>query len=904
MVRSLGERLKELRRVVRLHMNWFTVTVLGRDAISDEELRELEIYDKLPLDESLDFVKKSYVLGRLRAMLKDSEYKHVNYEALNEQVEAASFTSLEDYALQHVKLHAADGIKGLAADIAAGAFDRLKGATSATLNEASVRGIIRDTLAIAVIEKQNSQKVASTLAKDLKTDWSRDWRRVAETELHRAKMVGAAQAIVNKLGIYKNSGGPDSLVSIIPSPTRCEDCGHHFLDAQGNPRVYRLSQLLSQGTNADPGIKHTREGGRHNHWKTTLPPLHPRCGCRIVYIPQGMGWEKGKLRVIDEDIFVEELKKAVDTGSMSATIKPPGPKSTQGPSTSVESAASPPSMAGAPAPGNTPGPGAPKKAVDPLGATTPGGSGDDTQACPFGGDDECESHGGNRSKTHHSDSDSMENHRKALQQGAKAQDPAAAQADQAKQEQEAVNWNKSDKPSAVVSQHLSSGEISNTRPLGQADVGEGAHLGVGAEHAGTTLLVTIDGNGRGIMKPPQQHGEAVMSGKSWTEGSGTVPHGTQAQNEVGAYGFMTHMFGEGFCPVTTMREHDGVNKSVQQWAEGTKQAGKFLADNKQPGDRNRVDTLMRMAADKDAMKEKMGNLIFSDIALNNNDRHMGNLQIVTNDAGQAVDLLPVDHGPTMGNDFMGFKNSLAMFMNRGKYKITIPTETLMKSKQTSFGDLKRSMSGQKDWQCAQTLVRMRYAEHMMETEGHIDYARLQPEIFTVGASGPDRPDARMWAGGPPDPMEYAEAMNNRKLSHEQFEDFALDFLNNAASDESHPDYAFAEEWKEKGILMGPGAAKDAKGHRESGKHKDYEAKVRGIPAEREKQKKEQEDFRARQKDIKAKLKELRARSPEFKKQAAAIRAKVVGSSEDAPTGVGKKVSKGLYLDDPNRPFGG
>ncbi len=92
MSRSLGERLKELRRVVRLHTNWFTATLLGRDTLSDAELADLEAYGKLPMDESLDFVEKSYILGRLRATLKSSEYKRLNYEAVEEQVASAGTT--------------------------------------------------------------------------------------------------------------------------------------------------------------------------------------------------------------------------------------------------------------------------------------------------------------------------------------------------------------------------------------------------------------------------------------------------------------------------------------------------------------------------------------------------------------------------------------------------------------------------------------------------------------------------------------------------------------------------------------------------------------------------------------------------------------------------------------------
>jgi hypothetical protein len=895
MARSLGERLKELRSVVRLHTNWFTVVLLGRDAISETELQELEVYGKLPLDETLDYVKKSYVLGRLRATLKDKEYKTLNYEAVDEHAASASFTTLEEYALQHVKLHAADGIKGLTADLAAGAFNRLKGATQDTLNEASVRGIIRDQLAIAVIDKQNSQKVASNLAKELKTSWSRDWRRVAETELHRAKVMGSAQAIVNKLGIFQNSDGADSLVSIVPSPSRCEDCGGHFLDAQGNPRVFRLSQLLSQGSNGDPGVKHTSSGGQHNHWKTTLPPLHPRCGCRVVYIPRGMGWVSGKLRVVDEHVYVEELKKAVDQGNLGATIKPPGPKSAQGASTSVEAAASPPSMPGSPAPGNTPGPGAPKGA----------GSAIEWEYYPKEKGSPPDDWGGEQTESG--------SWRRPKGSGGGPSTPEQDSQKRSLKEQDAKQWNKGGKSADVVVNHLSQGEISHTRPLQQEDVGgtEGSEgdLGLGAQQ-GATLLVTIEGNGRGVMKPSQELSPRVLAGESYTEGCGTVPHGSQAQNEVDAFGFMTGLFGEGFCPPTTMREHEGKQKSVQQWQEGTHQAHKFIQDNKEPGDRTMGSVMMRMAADPVALKNKISDIVFADISMNNQDRHMGNLQFKTDDQGKITDVLPIDHGPTMANDFMGHKNALAKYMTAAGFKIKVSPETLDKSKKTTLGDLKRSMPGKKDWQCAQQLMRMRYTEHMMETDGHVDYHRLQPSLFSA-TEAIGRPDTRMWHEAPG--MDYLDMENGRQLSHQQFENFVLDHVDGAAADSDHPDYEFAKEWKDKGLLMGPGAAADVEGHRTAGKHKEYENKVRAeraaMPAE------QVETLTNRTEAHKPKNEDtIDVFAPTISASGAgkipttseAITAQARPVQSEEGTVPAKKIKKGfsLYLADPNKLFGG
>lgn len=884
MTNKLGERLKKLRRVIQLHVNWFTVSLLGKDAITQEELQDLEVYGKLPLDEDLDYVKISYILGRLKATLKKDEYKDLNYAQVNEQSNSASFTTLEDYALQHIRLHATDGIKALAADVAAGAFDRLKQSTNATLNEASVRGVIKDQLAIAIIEKQNSQKLVSNLVHHLKDGWSRDWRLVAETELHRAKTMGIAQTIVNKIDLYRNGDGADSLVSIVPNIKTCEDCSNHFLDSSGNPKIFRLSQLLDQGSNADEGVKHTRKNGVHNHWKTTLPPLHPRCGCTLVYIPPGMGWELGKLKVVDEDVYIEEIKKAVD---LEATVKPKGPESMRANPT-TDAAASPPSIPGVAAPGNTPGPGAPSGS----GGSAAGSGGPAVEWEYYSGEGQPPSDGG----WERSESGAWRRPKGAG--GGKASPQEIEASKKALKEEEAKNWNKGGKPAAVVIDHLSNGEISHVRPLQQEDTGS-KHVGMGAEFSGTTSIVTIEGNGRGVMKPSRTYSPEVLEGKIYTEGCGTVPHGSDAQNEVDAYGFLTHMFGEGFCPPTTSREHEGQKKSVQQWAEGTKQGLKFVTDNMEPDDRNNpVKPLLRLAADEDKLKEKIGDLIFGDIAMNNNDRHFGNLQIVLNEDGQVVDLLPIDHGPCMANDFMGFKNSLAKAFTSAGFEIKIPDKTLEKSRKTSFGDIKRSMEGKKDWQCAQQLMRMRYIEHIMDTEGYIDYSKLETCIF-MATDDPGIPDARMWKGR--DGRKHDERKEQRTLSHQQFEDFALDFIDAAASDENHPDHEFAKEWQEKGILMGPGAVIDPEGHRRDGKHKEYEKKVR---AERAK----------KQLDTEATIEEtpvtefeaastMEAPIEEATAKQGISRTKTTSEILNEQATVDpRKLRKGLYLEDLDKPF--
>jgi hypothetical protein len=1155
MAKSIGERLTEIRRIVRLHTSWFTVALLGKDAITKEELQELEKYGKLPLDETLDFAKKSYVLGRLRSLLKSSEYKKLNFEEIVEKTDTEKFTTLEEYVLQHVKLHAAEGIKRLADDVAAGAFSRLAEATQQTINEAAVRGIIRDKVELALLEKQNSQKLASTLAKELKTGWNRDWRRVAETELHHAKQMGSAQAIVNKVGVYKNSDGSDSLVSIVPSPDRCDDCGSHFLDSEGNPKVFRLSQLLKQGTNADSKVKHTRSGGLHNHWKTTVPPLHPRCyskytdvltrrgwipiseitiadkifslnpltrdvewvsvkqvmsyeneptllrfysrnfdlavtkdhhmvglsdwnykhnrekeltfwhaentpssrhlyrssewvgelsefntfgltieefcvfmgyylsegnchpmrgqinitqfkkdskqlmwetlskmpfetcsfikkgiyiqhkhlwdylqrfglshekfvpneikslpkkylklfwdayvlgdgcvregsntfkgggfreevavstsslqmtadlgeiilklggrpsyykegprtvkhyngtytakypqwyvrycysqwasvvnmtieeipyndtvycielekfhtlyvrynnkctwsgncGCRLVYIPKGMGWENGKLQVVDEDIYVEELKKAVDKTSLAPTITPPGPKTTSPkaptPTTtpSVKTSASPPSMAGAPAPGNVPGPGKPKSAVDPLAKTT---LADDMSPCPFGGGDECKSHGGNGAKHHKSDGAIMEAHRKSMQQGAVPADPAAAQADKAREEQEAKNWNKTTRPHTETLSHLSNGEFAEVKDIKDGmssdDIAEARARGaVGINDA---FKVRIKDNGSAMMKPSPSDDRS-------TGDLGNCPAGRHHEHEAASYDYSLMMGLDSHVPPTSTREYNGQEHSMQQWLEGYNPLGATMGG----GNLYKAALNAAPADKKDALKKKMDEIICLDLVSNNGDSH-GDQWMISEDFS---DVRKIDNGVAFGNSMMGTKVSMhwhATVANAGSGGFKLPEHMQERWKNMSFGDLQRGLGGRlQDWQVGQQFMRQQYLLHLQKTEGTLDPNKFLPTWPAGDESFPAH--SNMWSKvkrGIDVGTTFSARDAERQLPHQLFEDFSKAWIEEAKNDPKSEFHGTAKQLDEIGIFMPPNSMNKVNEIRQAGKHREYE----------------------------------------------------------------------------------
>ncbi|NJL53710.1 hypothetical protein HC928_00295 [bacterium] len=300
---------------------------------------------------------------------------------------------------------------------------------------------------------------------------------VAQTELHRAKVAGQAQAIVNKIDIYANSAGANSEVSIVPSASCCDDCREHYLEPDGTPKIFILKDLISAGSNADPGVRHSKRGGVHIHWKTTLPPLHANCYCNIQYIPPGFGWAQGKLTMLNKSLFEASIVKSASgvSGGISPTVTPKGPPQSKPPSASAGVG----SVPGVAAPGNTPGPGRPPGTP----STSPQGVKPKSVACPLGAD--CPDGG-----HHRPDSVRYREHMEQARASGKMT-PQAKEEQKAEYEKQSSEFNKKANPTEVIKDHLSNGKIGYIERRGTEDSGINA-----------SYNVHIVGNGSGLMKPP------------------------------------------------------------------------------------------------------------------------------------------------------------------------------------------------------------------------------------------------------------------------------------------------------------------------------------------------------------------------------------------------------------------
>lgn len=133
------------------------------------------------------------------------------------------------------------------------------------------RQAIRDLTATAVDQRWTPEKLASELGHKTQ-EWSRNWNRIARTELQAAHNEGVA------ISALRNDG-PEARVARIPESNACADCKRLFLDEDGKPRIFTVAELAENGTNV---------GKPRADWLPSLFPVHSNCRCGTFAVPNGM----------------------------------------------------------------------------------------------------------------------------------------------------------------------------------------------------------------------------------------------------------------------------------------------------------------------------------------------------------------------------------------------------------------------------------------------------------------------------------------------------------------------------------------------------------------------------------------------------------------------------------------
>jgi hypothetical protein len=277
------EQIKKIREIIEKHFNTFIIQNLGADILSSETIQKLK--DRGLLDKilpGLDLFTTAYTVGKRRGTLPMIPNK--------QDLDSLKLIGLTDQdlkSLEYIRTSAGHYIKNLESTVSNQVITKIMDANKER-NFTMVGDIVKPVFERAIEESHSIYQITRNL-RELTGDMVRDWKRVSITTMNDAYNQGAVNEIVSR---NKDKGKDDTLVymNVVRDENTCSHCLENYLEPSGKPRVFRLSELLANGTNV---------GRKAANWLPTVPPQHVNCRCRLVELLDG--WT---LNEIGQQVYV------------------------------------------------------------------------------------------------------------------------------------------------------------------------------------------------------------------------------------------------------------------------------------------------------------------------------------------------------------------------------------------------------------------------------------------------------------------------------------------------------------------------------------------------------------------------------------------------------------------------
>lgn len=252
----------------------------------------------------IDASRAAWSYGYLMEVLGSDDVMGMSFNNLLDRARELRLSEPERLALQHVQEHAGTNITVLGEQVKADVQRNINDINSRFATTQAVQPI-RDVAAEAS-RRRMARGEAVTKMREATGDKTRDWHRVAHTELQDARTQGHSTAIVNRKGLHSTGDGIDSIVFRRVAPDGCVDCKRLFHQRDGvTPKLFMLRELLGNGTNV---------GRKRSDWKPVVGVVHPYCHCapsmrmpRDVTVEDDLAKRLGRKPELHE--IMQELEK-------------------------------------------------------------------------------------------------------------------------------------------------------------------------------------------------------------------------------------------------------------------------------------------------------------------------------------------------------------------------------------------------------------------------------------------------------------------------------------------------------------------------------------------------------------------------------------------------------------------
>lgn len=255
--------LDKIKEIINKHYNRLVVSVLGSPTLSNSDLKVLK-------DAGYDVSNKDSLLSLA--------YYH-NF--INNPIDQVSPTSVgdmrnqqsvsgikpigdaHDFSVDHLNQTTKQQIEKLKLDIST-RIENIIRQNNVDYKMNALQNLDRSDMADQLVKESSLGKVKQML-RDTSKDATRDWQRVALTEMGNAIGAGSVDRIVtdnrdrelDEIYVYR---------VIVGDSVTCKYCRRFYGDVGQSPKIYRLSTLLGNGTNF---------GKKSSDWKPVTGSTHP-----------------------------------------------------------------------------------------------------------------------------------------------------------------------------------------------------------------------------------------------------------------------------------------------------------------------------------------------------------------------------------------------------------------------------------------------------------------------------------------------------------------------------------------------------------------------------------------------------------------------------------------------------
>lgn len=290
-------QINEIVDLLKTHWAGLNYLSIGPEAATPSTIAELQREGLIAPGVYISLVEYPYLLGKLRALLKQADYNRLSFNQIKGMASTITYTPLEQARLRELKKESVQLLRNVDADIRAGVLTALQPVQHEAITDQMVRQTVTQRIEAGVIKRRTFKEMATDVAK-VTGDRFRDWQRVTANESWKAHNRGYVDTIIQGQGPYKDDKrGYGTQVRVMTRPDACSECKRDYLDNHGNPRIFTLGELVSNGNNSGP----------RNERKPIVPPHHPFCNCILQYVPIGFGYDdKGNFTLTDP----EALKQA------------------------------------------------------------------------------------------------------------------------------------------------------------------------------------------------------------------------------------------------------------------------------------------------------------------------------------------------------------------------------------------------------------------------------------------------------------------------------------------------------------------------------------------------------------------------------------------------------------------